>query len=79
MSRKCTITKVGRRGGFNVSHAHNKTLRNWDANLHWKRLFDSESGKWVRLKVSSRILRTIDRKGLAATLRDNGLKIEDFS
>lgn len=79
MSRKCTISKKGSQRGFNVSHAHNKTLKRWDANLQWKRLFDSESGKWVRLKVSTRILRTIDRKGLAATLRENGLRIEDFT
>jgi len=78
MSRKCQITKKGSQRGFNVSHANNKTLKRWDANLHWKRLFDSESGTWVRLKVSSRVLRTIDRKGLAATLRDNGLSLAEL-
>jgi large subunit ribosomal protein L28 len=79
MSRKCQITQKGSQRGCNVSHAHNKTLKRWDANLHWKRLFDSESGKWVRLKVSSRVLRTIDKKGLAQALRDHGLSLAQLS
>lgn len=79
MSRKCSISKKGTQRGCKVSHSHNKTLRTWDANLHWRRLYDSETKRWVRLKVSARILRTIDRKGLAATLRDNGIRIEDLA
>ena len=78
MSRKCSITKKGLHRGHLVSHANNKTNKVWRANLHVKRLFDSESGKWVRIKVSSRTLRTIDRKGLAATLRDAGLTIDQI-
>lgn len=78
MSRKCQISKKGTQRGCNISHSHNKTLRTWDANLHWKRLYDSESKKWVRLRVSARILRTIDRKGLAATLKDHGLTLKDL-
>ncbi len=77
MSRKCQISQKGSRRGFNVSHAHNKTLKRWDANLQWKRIYDSESKKYFRIKVSTRILRTIDRKGLAATLRDHGLTLKD--
>ena len=79
MSRKCQISNKGSRGGFNVSHANNKTLKRWDANLQWKRIYDSETKKFVRLKVSTRILRTIDRKGLSATLRDYGLTIKDVT
>ena len=78
MSRKCQISMKGSQRGCKVSHAHNKSLKRWDANLQWKRLFDSESKTWVRLKVSTRILRTIDKKGLAATLRDHGLRIDDL-
>ena len=51
MSRRCQITKKGSQNGFNVSHAHNKTKKVWQANLHWKRLFDPESGKWTTLRV----------------------------
>lgn len=79
MSRKCQISNKGRQAGFSVSHAHNKRHKTWEANLQNKWLFDSESGKWVRLRVSTRILRTIDKKGLAATLRDYNLKLSDLA
>jgi large subunit ribosomal protein L28 len=77
MSRRCQISKRGNQSGNSVSHANNKRRRTWNANLHMKRVFDSESGTWVRLRLSSRILRTIDKKGLSATLRDYGLKLAD--
>ena len=79
MSRTCEISGKRPRRGNNVSKANNKRRRTWNVNLQSKRIFDSESGTWVRVRVSSRILRTIDRKGLAATLRDNGLKMSDLT
>lgn len=78
MSRKCQISKKGRLTGNNVSKANNKRKKVFNANLHNKRIFDSETGQWVRLKVSSRILRTIDKKGLSSTLRDYGLSLSDL-
>lgn len=79
MSRRCQISKKGRLTGNNVSKANNKRKKVFNANLQNKRLFDSESGKWFKVKVSSRILRTIDKKGLSATLKDNGLTLADIS
>lgn len=75
MSRKCQISGKGSQRGNNVSHAHNKTHKVWNANLHFKRVFDSATGKWVRLKISARALRTINKKGLAATLKDAGVNM----
>ncbi|MDD2943858.1 MAG: 50S ribosomal protein L28 [bacterium] len=75
MSRRCSISNKGPMKGNNVSHAHNKTRKTWNPNLQWKRIFDTEAGQWVRLRVSSRILRTIDKKGLAATLRDHNISL----
>ena len=77
MSRVCTISKKRRHVGNNVSHANNKTKKVWNVNLKKKRVFDSQSGEWVTLRVSARMLRSIDKKGLAQTLKDNGLKISD--
>ncbi len=78
MSRKCQITGKGPHTGNTVSHANNKRRKTWNANLQTKRIFDSETGTWVKLRVSSRALRTISKKGLAATLRDNGLTLKDL-
>ena len=78
MSRRCQITKKGSQRGNNVSHANNKRRKTWNANIQSKRVFDSQSGKWVKLKVSTRTLRTISKKGLAQTLKDSGLTLDQL-
>jgi len=69
MARRCAISGKGAQNGHNVSHSNNKTNKVTYPNLKTKRLFNSETGKWITIKVSARTLRTIDKKGLAATLR----------
>ena len=78
MSRRCQISKKGALRGNSVSHANNKRRKVWNANIHRKRVYDTETGTWVTLKISSRTLRTINKKGLAATLRDAGLTLKQL-
>ena len=78
MSKKCEISGKGRLNGSKVSHSKIHSRKMSFANLQYKRLYDSENKRWVRLRVSSRILKTIDKKGLSATLRDAGLTIDDL-
>lgn len=78
MSRVCQLTKKGPQRGCNVSHAHNKTKKTWKVNLQKRRLFDPKSGKWVSLRISTRTLRAIDKKGLAAVLSEAGVSINDL-
>lgn len=78
MSRACTITKKSSQRGHKVSHANNRRAKTWLANLTWKRVYDSEAKRWVRVKIANRTLRTINKKGLSATLRDLGMKLEDL-
>lgn len=65
--------------GNNVSHANNKTKRRQYPNLQIKRLYIRELDRWVRVRVSTRALRTIDKKGLLAYLREEGLRLEDVA
>ncbi len=78
MSRKCKITGKGPMAGNNVSHAHNKTRRVQNPNLQWKRIYVPELDRTIRVKLSTRALRTIDKKGLMSYLRDQGLKLNDI-
>lgn len=78
MSKVCQISKKKGQYGNSVSHANNKHRKKWLVNLQTKRLFDSESKKWVRLRVSTRMLRTIDRKGLSRALRDEGMSLQEL-
>jgi large subunit ribosomal protein L28 len=79
VSRQCKISKKANQHGNTVSHANNRNRTIWNPNLKKKWIFDSTSGKWAHLRVSTRILRTIDKKGLAATLKDYGMTIADCS
>jgi large subunit ribosomal protein L28 len=79
MSRKCQLTGKKPLSGHNVSHAHNVTNRWQKPNIQSKRLYVPELGRSVRLKVSTRALRTIDKKGLLTYLRDQGLQLKDVT
>ena len=70
MARVCQITGKRPRVGNSVSHANNKTKRRFYPNLQTKRFFIPEDGKWITLKVSTTAIKTINRKGISAVLKD---------
>ncbi|ANQ50769.1 50S ribosomal protein L28 [Flammeovirga yaeyamensis] len=69
MSKICDITGKRTRVGNNVSHANNKTKRKFYPNLHKKRFYIPEEDRWVTLKVSTSALRTINKNGISAVLK----------
>ncbi len=79
MSRKCDITGKRPLVGYNVSHAHNKTKKRQLPNLQTKRIYVPELSRSVRIKVSTSALRSIDKMGLTAFLRKNGLSLSDIT
>ena len=79
MARKCSISGKGPQFGNNVSHSHKKTRKKWSANIITKRIYVPEEDRWVRVKVSTQMLRTIQKKGLMATLSDNGLTLKQVT
>jgi len=62
--------------GNNVSHSHLKTKRRQLPNLQTKRIFIPEENRWVRIKLSTRALRTVTKKGLMTYLREEGLSLK---
>ncbi len=63
MSRTCDLTGKRRQIGNNVSHAHNKTKTKNEPNLHFKKVYDAESGKTIKLRLSARAIKTLDKVG----------------
>ena len=53
-----------------VSHANNKTKRTFLPNLHYRRFWVESENRWVRLRVSTNALRTIDKNGIEVVLAD---------
>lgn len=79
MSRLCKLTGKRPLTGNTVSHANNKAKRRQLPNLQHKRLFVRELNRWVRVRVSTKAIKTIDKKGLLAYLRETGLRLEDVA
>ena len=70
MSRVCELTGKKEMVGNNVSHAMNKTKRKFEANLVKKRFYIPEEDRWVTLKVSTSAIKTINKKGISAVIKD---------
>ncbi len=70
MSRVCELTGKKAMTGNNVSHSMNKTKRKFDANLVKKRFYIPEEDKWITLKVSTKALKTINKKGISAVIKE---------
>ncbi len=79
MARRCKLSNKGPLVGNRVSHANNKTKMRQLPNLQSKRIYMPEENRWVRVRLSTRALRTVSKKGLAAYLRDSGLTLKDIT
>ena len=56
--------------GNNVSHAMNKTIRRFNVNLIKKRFYLPEEDKWITIKVAASTLKTINKKGITAVVKE---------
>jgi large subunit ribosomal protein L28 len=70
MSRVCDLTGKKAIGGNHVSFSNTKTKRKFKPNLQTKKFFVPEEGKWITLKVSTSAMRTINKKGISACLKE---------
>lgn len=70
MAKVCQVTGKRAMMGNNVSHAHNKTRRKFQPNLHDRRFWVETENRWVKLRVSTAGLRLIDKKGIDVVLAD---------
>lgn len=74
MAKKCPVTGKGPQVGNNVSHANNKTKRRFLPNLQYKRFWLDSEKRFVRIRVTTRGMRIIDKHGIEAVLNDIKLR-----
>jgi large subunit ribosomal protein L28 len=79
MARRCQLTGKGPLVGNRVSHSHRKTKRRQLPNLQKKRLYIPELDRWVSVRLSTRALRTVNKKGLLRFLKDEGLSLKEVT
>jgi large subunit ribosomal protein L28 len=78
MSRVCQLTGKKANNGMSVSHSHRRTKKLQQANLQWKRIWWVEGKRWVKLHLSTKALKTLELKGLAAMAKEAGLNLNKF-
>jgi large subunit ribosomal protein L28 len=78
MARVCMVTGKKPQSGNNVSHANNRTRRRFIPNLHTHRFWVESEKRFVKLRLSSKGMRIIDKLGIESVLADiraNGVKV----
>lgn len=78
MARVCMVTGKRPQSGNNVSHAKNRTRRRFTPNLHSHRFWVESEKRFVKLRLSSKGMRIIDKLGIDSVLADiraNGVKV----
>lgn len=70
MARVCQVTGKKPMVGHQVSHANNKTKRRFMPNLQYRRFWVESENRWVRLRLTTAGLRTVDKVGIEVVLAD---------
>ena len=79
MARKCKLSGKGPMSGHNVSFSQKKTKRRFLPNIQSKRIYVPELDRHVRIKMSVRAMRTVDKIGLMPYLKKQGLTLKDVT
>ena len=75
MSRVCQLTGTRANNGMSVSHSHIRTKKLQQANLQQRRLWWEEKNKWINIRVTTRALKTIQKKGLGKYAKSLGVDL----
>jgi large subunit ribosomal protein L28 len=75
MSRVCQLTGKSANNGYAVSHSHRRTKKKQEVNLQWKRIWWPEGKRFVRLRLSTKAIKTLEKKGLTAFANEAGLNL----
>ena len=78
MSRVCQLTGTKANNGMSVSHSHIRTKKLQQANLQKRRLWWAEGNRWVNLRVTTRALKTIQKKGLGNYAKSLGVDLSSI-
>ena len=75
MARRCQITGKKANNAMAVSHSHRRTKKLQGVNLQWKRVWWAEGNRWVRLRLSTKAIKTLERKGIDAMAKEAGINL----
>lgn len=78
MPRKCDLTGKQANNAYAVSHSHRRTKKMQEANLQDKRVWWPQGKRYVRLRLSTKAIKTLETKGLAAMAKEAGINLNKY-
>jgi large subunit ribosomal protein L28 len=75
MARTCQLTGKKANNAFAISHSHRRTKKLQEVNLQWKRVWWEEGKRWVRLRLSTKAIKTLEKKSLSQFAKEAGLDL----
>jgi large subunit ribosomal protein L28 len=75
MSRRCQLTGKKANNAYAVSHSHRRTKKLQGVNLQSKRVWWPQGNRWVKLRLSTKAIKTLQNKGLEAFAREAGINL----
>jgi large subunit ribosomal protein L28 len=78
MSRKCQITGKKANNAMAVSHSHRRTKKLQEVNLQWKKVWWPEGNRFVRLRLSTKAIKSLEKKGIDAMAKEAGINLNKF-
>lgn len=78
MARKCDLTGKKANNAFAISHSHRRTKRLQSANLQEKRVWWPQGKRWVKLRISTKAIKTLEKKGIAAMAKEAGIDLSKY-
>jgi len=78
MARKCQLTGKQANNAYAVSHSHRRTKKLQEVNLQWKRIWWAEGNRWVKLRLSTRAIKTLEKKSLNTFAKEAGINLNQF-
>ena len=74
-AKRCALLGTKRNKANQVCFSNKKTRKWQDPNLQWKRVFWAEGQRWVRLRISTRAIKTIEKNGLDVMAKEAGIDL----
>lgn len=78
MSRRCELTGKKANNAFAISHSHRRTKRLQQVNLQNKRIWWEGGNRWVKMRLSTTAIKTLDKKGLEAMAKEAGIDLSKY-
>lgn len=78
MARRCQLTGKKANNAYAISHSHRRTKKLQEANLQTKRVWWPQGNRWVKLRLSTKAIKTLEKKGLQAMAKEAGINLNHF-